>query len=146
MNTLLIFIWIYGAMIAMAFWESAVEGRNSWSKKKYGWDIKIGKFTVLTSYHFYLFAIMLPLLVSLPLVINGWDTVLFGILVSALTSGMIIEDFVWYIVNPKVKFKEFWSTFSDYYPWIRIGKKKIIPVGYVINAIIAVLSWVFLWK
>lgn len=30
MKIFLIFIWIYLAMIAIAFWESEVEGRKTW--------------------------------------------------------------------------------------------------------------------
>jgi len=55
-------------MIAMAFWESYVEGRNAWHKKKLGFKIKIGKYC-FTAYHFFLAWIMLPLLLALPLVI-----------------------------------------------------------------------------
>lgn len=145
MNTFLIFIWIYVAMIATAFWESYVEGRNSWDKKKVGWKLKIGKWR-LTGYHFFLFCIMFPFLLTLPFLITGWDTKLFGIILSAFFTGIILEDFMWYVVNPVVHFKEFWTKFSDYYPWIRIGKKKIIPWGYVFYIVCAVLSWYFLWK
>ena len=42
MNILLIFIWIYAAMIAMSFWESYVEKRNAWNRGKLGWKIRIG--------------------------------------------------------------------------------------------------------
>ncbi|MDD5740408.1 MAG: hypothetical protein PHH54_00325 [Candidatus Nanoarchaeia archaeon] len=145
MNILLIFILIYAAMIAMSFWESYVEGRNAWDKGKLGWKIRIGKY-VISAYHVYISWVMFPLLLSLPLVIYGWDTKLFGILVSAYFSGMVIEDFMWYVVNPVVKFKEFFTSFSDYYPWIKINGKKIIPLGYVTGIIIAVLSWYFLWR
>lgn len=146
MNTLLIFIWIYAAMIATAFWEAYAEGKNSWDKKKLGWEVRIGKKFVLSGYHFYIFVVMWPLLLTLPLVIYGWDTELFGILVSAYFSGIILEDFAWYHVNPAVKPKAFWTKFSDYYPWIRLKGKKIIPVGYVLGLLIAILSWYFLWS
>jgi hypothetical protein len=145
MKTILIFIIIYAAMISMSFWEAYVEGRNAWDKKKLGWKIKISKFT-LSAYHFYNFWVMWPLLLALPLVIYGWNIKLFGILISAFFSGAIIEDFFWYIVNPKVKFREFWTKFSDYYPWIRINGKKIIPLFYVLGVVLSLLSWYFLWK
>jgi hypothetical protein len=146
MNVLLIFIWVYAAMIAMAFWEAYVEGRNAWAKHKLGWKIKIGNTFELTAYHFYVFYVMWPLLLSLPLVIYGWDTKLFGILLSAYFSGMIVEDFCWYLFNPVVKFREFWSSFSDYYPWIKIGRKKIIPFFYVVMLVVSLISWYFLWR
>lgn len=41
MNALLIFIWIYAAMIALSFVEAYVEGRNPWDKRKVGWKLKL---------------------------------------------------------------------------------------------------------
>lgn len=146
MDALFILLWIYAAMIAMAFWESYAEGRNPWDKRKLGWKIKLGKRFVLPAYHFYLFCVMWPLLLALPLVIYGWKTELFGILASAYFSGMVLQDFMWYVVNPAVKLREFWTGFSDYYPWLRIGGKKIIPVGYILGILLAVASWYFLWR
>jgi len=146
MNVLLIFIWIYAAMIAMSFWESSVEGRNAWDKNKLGWKIRLGKKYVFPAYHFYVFWIMWPILLTLPLVVYGWDAKLFGILASAYFSGLVLEDFMWYVVNPAVKFKEFWSELSDYYPWVKINDKKIIPLFYIIGILMAILFWYFLWR
>jgi len=134
------------AMIAMSFWEAYAEGRNSWDKGKLGWKIKIGKSFVLSAYHLCIFGVMWPLLLTLPFIIYGWNTRLFGIIVSAYLSGTIIQDFGWYVVNPVVKLKEFWSSFSNYYPWLRIKGKKIIPWGYILGIVAAILSWYFLWK
>ena len=146
MNTLLIFIWIYAAMIAMSFWEAYVEGRNPWDKRKLSWKIKLGENFVLPAYHFYVFGVMWPLLLTLPFIIYGWDTKLFGIIVSAYFSGMVIEDYGWFVVNPAVKLREFWTDFSDYYPWLKIKGNKIIPSGYILGIVVAVLSWYFLWR
>ena len=146
MNILLIFILVYAGFIAMSFWESSVEGRNAWDKGKYGWKIKIGKYVILTKYHFFLTYVMLPSFLALPLVTYGWDIRLFGVLLSAASSGIVIEDFFWYVLNPKVKFKEFFSSFSDYYPWIKINGRKIIPRFYILSILIAFLSWYFLWR
>lgn len=132
-------------MIAMALWESRIEGRNAWEKGKLGWKIKIGKYYRLTSYHFYLFFIMWPLLLTLPLVISGWDLKLFGILISAYFSGIALEDFTWFIVNPKVKLSEFNPEFANHYPWINLIIIKI-PVYYLFDLLIAFLSWYFIWK
>lgn len=144
-QTLAIFFIIYGAFIASGFWEAYVEGRNSWDKGKLGWRIQLGSFT-LTAYHFYLFWIMYPLFFALPFVFTGWNIRLFGVMLSAYATGVIVEDFTWYVVNPVVAFREWFTSFSDYYPWIKIGSKKIIPTGYVAGVIIAILSWYFLWR
>lgn len=145
MNIVLIFIWIWFAMIATSFWESYVEGRNAGDKGKAGWRLRFKQHTI-TAYHFYLFLVMWPLLLTLPFIIYGWNARLFGILFSAYASGLIIEDFVWYVVNPVVLFKEFYTDFSDYMPWIKIKGKKVIPTLYIFAILIAILSWYFLWK
>jgi len=140
-----IFMLVWGALAVSGIWESCVEGRSAWSTSKLGWKIQIGTFT-LTGYHFYLFWVMYPLLLALPFVFTGWNPRLFGVLVSAYATGVLIEDIVWYIANPVVRFSEWFTEFSDYYPWVRIGGQKIIPLGYVIGVALAVASWYFLWR
>lgn len=146
MNASLIFIWIYAAMVSLSFVEAYVEGRNPWHLRKVGWKIKLPGGYIFSGYHFFLFFVMIPLFLTLPLVVGGWDKRLFGILLSAYCSGMVIEDFVYFIVNPVVKFTEFWSSFTDFYPWIKIKGRKIIPVGYIVGIAFSLLSWFFLWR
>lgn len=144
MNTLLIFVWVYLAMIATSFWESAVEGRNAWHKGKHGWKVRLGSYVILNSYHFFLFVVMWPLLLTLPFVVYGWNLELFGILASAYFSGLVLEDLMWFIVNPVVKFSELNPKFANYYPWIIIGRFRL-PLFYVLSLVLAFLSWLFLW-
>lgn len=144
MQTLLIFIWIWAAMIATAFWESYVEGRNAWDRGKLGWKINVGGY-MLTGYHFFLFYVMWPLLLTLPFVMFGWDTRLFGIVLSAFASGSVIEDFMWYVVNPVVKVRELNTDFANYYPRFRFGNVRI-PVVYFIGVAVAILSWLIFWR
>lgn len=145
MDTLLIFIWIFIAMIATSFWESYAEGRESWAKGKKGFKYKLFGYEH-TGYHFFLFVVMFPVLLTLPFIIFGWDRYYFGVVASAYFLGLIVEDFFWYVVNPEVRFKELYSDFSDYYPWIKIKGKKIIPAGYLLNFLIALLIWYFIWR
>jgi ABC-type uncharacterized transport system permease subunit len=144
MNALPIFLVVWAAMIANSFWEAYVEGRNTCELGKLGWKIKLGKY-YFTGYHFYLFYVMYPLLLSLPLVIYGWNLRLFGILLSAYATGMAIEDIMWFVVNPVVKFSEWGTDFTSHYPWVGIGKFRV-PTLYVVGLLIAILSWYFLWR
>ena len=149
MNILLIFICIYGAMVAHAFWEGYVEGRNVGHKGKLGWKIKLSirgvRFYIFTAYHFWLFYIMYPLLLLLPFIICGWNPKLFGVFVSAYFSGLVIEDFLWYLVNPAVKIRrDFNSKFAKWHPWIKIINIEI-PLFYLLSLFIAFLSWRFIW-
>ena len=145
MVVLTVFGFIWGAMIAAGIWESCAEGRYIWGQKTLGWRIPLGKYH-FTEYHFFLFIVMLPLLFLLPLALSGWNIRLIGIMISAVSSGYVLEDITWYISNPKVKMKEFFSSFSDHYPWFKIGKRKIIPIGYVLGIVIALLSWYLIWR
>lgn len=45
MKTLLIFLWIYLAMIALSFVEAYVEGRYPWHRRKVGWKLIFKKET-----------------------------------------------------------------------------------------------------
>src|SRR3990170_5860421 len=145
MPTFWIFAIIWTAAIANSFWEAYVEGRNPWDKRKLGWKIKLHGGYVFPAYHFFLFFVMWPLLLILPLVIYGWDLKLFGILLSAYLTGTVIEDFGWFVVNPKVSLSEFNPKFATYYPWVKIGKFAI-PASYVFSFAVAFLSWLLIWK
>ena len=145
MNVLLTFIWVSVAMIAHSFWEAYVEGRAGWARNAQGFHIKITERLSLTGYHFFLFVIELPMLFALPLVVNGWDLKVFGLLVSAFFFGTVLEDFFWFVVNPVVKFSEWNPEFVTWYPWIKIGRIKI-PVFYILGLGISYLSWYFIWR
>ena len=144
MGVFLIFIWVYAAMIATSFWEAYVEGNKPWDKGKLGWKIKYKGKVILTAYHFWLFFVMYPLLLSLTFVIYGFNWNLLGILVSAYFSGLVIEDFFWFIVNPVFKFKNWNSKHVTWYPWVKILDFEI-PLYYLFSIAIAFLSWYFIW-
>lgn len=145
MNEFLIIVYICISFIAISFWESSVEGRKAWDKGKYGWKIKLGKYVLLTRYHFFLFLVTIPLFLLLPLFIYGWDSRLFGVLVSAYFIGIVFEDFFWFVVNPVVKFKEFNPKFVKYYPWLSFSNINI-PLYYILDILLAILFWVIFWR
>ena len=130
-------------MVANGFWEAYVEGKRAWDEGKLGWKIKTKKRVWLTAYHFWLFFIMWPLLLTLPFIIFGFDLKLLGILLSAFFSGLIIEDLTWFIVNPVFKLKHFNSNYVEWYPWLKIGKFEM-PLYYLIALILSIVSWYFL--
>jgi hypothetical protein len=140
MRTLAIFLIVWAAMVANGFWEAYVEGRNAWDKGKLGWKLRAGRYT-LSAYHFWLFWVMHPLLIiALPLAAAGWDRTLLCVLLSAYFSGLVIEDFTWFVVNPVVKMREFGPEFASWYPWIIIGKLRV-PLLYVAGIGLAIVSW-----
>lgn len=145
METALIFLWICAAMIATSFWEAYVEGKRAWDKGKLGWKIRYKNIVILTAYHFWLFFVAYPLLIFLPLAIFGFEWRLFGILLSAYSSGLVVEDFFWFVVNPVFGFKNRDSRHVKWYPWVNLGFMEI-PLYYIFGILIAILSWYFLWR
>ncbi|RME31187.1 hypothetical protein D6789_03585 [Candidatus Woesearchaeota archaeon] len=143
MNTFLIFFWVWMAMVANSFWEAYVEGKDAWNKGKVGWELRVGKYS-LTAYQFFLWWVMWPLLLLLPLVAYGWDTRLFGILLSAYASGIVLEDFLWFVVNPVVPFKNWNPHWAYYYPWLVAGRFRV-PLLYIVGILVAILSWALFW-
>jgi len=146
-HILWIFLTVWIAMSAFSFSEAYVEGRNAGDKGKLGWRLRIAG-RDFAAYHFFLFQVMFPLFILvLPFVAtDSWDPRTFGILLSAYASGVILEDFIWYMVNPVVRLLEFWTPFSDYFPWVRISGRKILPVHYFLYGALAIASWYFLWR
>lgn len=143
MGIIIIFVWIWAAMVANGFWEAYVEGKDAWDKGKLGWKIKTKKRVWLTAYHFWLYLVMWPLLLTLPLVIFGFDLKLLGILLSAFFSGLIIEDLTWFMVNPVFELKHFNSKYVKWYPWLKICNFEI-PLYYPIALLLAFISWFIL--
>lgn len=144
MNILLIFLWIVLGFAVMAFLERTIEGPNGWGKKTYGKRFKITKKFSITEYHLW-FWIFLTILISLPLIVGGFSWKLFGVLLSALAIGCVIEDFLYFIVNPYFGLKKFNPKNVKWHYWIKIGKINI-PVSYIGGILIAVLSWYFIWR
>jgi hypothetical protein len=145
MLELKIFGLVWGAMIATSFWEAYVEGKHAWDEGKLGWKIRWREHVILTAYHFWLFWVMYPLLLLLPLAIFGWDSRIFGIIASAFFSGLMVEDFFWFVVNPVFTFKHFSKKYVKWYPWIKIGRFEI-PFGYVFSILVSVGFWYYLWR
>ena len=145
-SALIIFLVVWAAFVATAMWEARVEGRNTWDKGKLGWKIMIKGRAVYTAYQFWLFMVMYPLLmIILPLIVNGWNVRLFGILVSAYFSGVALEDIVYPFVNPAFKWKEKFHSKLLEFRYYKIAGIKV-PIFHIVHIIIAVLVWYFLWR
>ena len=108
MNTISIFIWVILAFASTSFWEAYIEGKYPWASRQAGWSRKISKRVTLTAYHFWLL-ITFAFLLTLPLIVTGWNTKLFGIILSAASIGTIVEDFLWFVVNPYYSLHIFWQ-------------------------------------
>lgn len=139
-----VFALVWLAMIATGFWESRVEGKKAWDKGKLGWKFRYERRVLLTEYHFWLFLVMVPAFLAIPLVLN-YSKELLGIMLSAYFSGLVIEDFTWFVVNPVFPFKNFDPNHAKWHIWFKY-RGIAIPVSYVIGILLAVASWFFLWR
>ena len=123
MEEIAIFLIIQLAMIATALWESRIEGRNIGASNQTGWKIDIFG-TKFTEYHFWLWIVAYPLLLSIPLIIDfSWK--LLTVLVCSYIVGLVIEDFMWFVFNSQFSLKHFNSNNVKWYQWLKIGKFEI---------------------
>ena len=139
MNYAGILIYIILIFIALAFAEGYTEGRYGWAARSYGWRTKFFK-RILTAYHFWMWIILIPMALMFPLVIYGFDLKLFGVTLTGYLLGSMVNDFAWYIVNPKVTLKDFNPKFATWYNWWNIFGLKI-PDFYIFYPIIALIIW-----
>ena len=142
MNEYFILAYIVFAFIALAFAEGYMEGRDGWAAKSSGWRLRILK-RDLTAYHFWSWLIMMPMLLMMPLFIFGFDLKLFGILLSGYFLGATVNDFMWYIVNPKVTLKDINPRFAKWYNWWNIFGFRI-PDFYIFYPLIFLAIWMTL--
>jgi hypothetical protein len=110
---------IYGFiafMVFMAFilanWEIQIEGKDGWAAKSPGWRLEKGwlvKITggrPITGYHFYM-TIFLVAVVHLPLFFTSWSWRLECLLIAFYVGMVLLEDFLWFILNPFYGIKNF---------------------------------------
>jgi hypothetical protein len=110
------FFGLLGFIIFMAFilalWEIQIEGKDGWAAKSPGWRIEKGLLVKLsggrplTGYHVFMTAFIIGL-VHLPLFFVPWTWRL-ELLLFGFYSGMVlIEDFLWFALNPYFGIKNF---------------------------------------
>lgn len=143
MELFLIFIIIQFSMVAFAYTEAVLEGKDAWARNRKVWRFKIGGRYDYTSYHLVAYYLLFPLLIiALPLVISGFNWSLFWFLLGAYLIGTIIQDFFWFIFNPEWSLKQWNPNDVDWYLWIAIGKFHV-PVSYAVKFCIAILIFLY---
>ncbi len=103
-------------MLLMAFilakWEIQIEGKDGWAAKAPGWRIEKGWLMKLsggrpvTGYHFYMTIFML-MMVHLPVFFTAWTWRLESLLLGFYVGMVLIEDFLWFLLNPHFGLKKF---------------------------------------
>jgi len=141
METIAIFLAVQMAMVATALWESRIEGKNIGGSTQTGWKINILG-TKFTEYHFWLWIVAYPLLLSIPLIISfSWK--LLAVLLSSYLIGLVLEDFMWFVFNPFFGLNKFNSKEVKWYAWLKIGHFEI-PAFYPIYTLLALMIYFLL--
>ncbi|MBU0706847.1 hypothetical protein KKG41_00560 [Patescibacteria group bacterium] len=139
MNYAWTFIWIIIAFASISFWEAYIEGRHGGAAKQVGWVWKIFGLR-LTGYHIMLFGVTIPLFLLLPIIAYGYDTKLLATVACGYLIGIIIEDFLWFVVNPAYPFRQFRADKVWWYPWIKFGRWRM-PLIYPVALALALIIW-----
>ena len=103
-------------MVFMAFiltmWEIQIEGKDGWAANlpcwriEKGWPTKIMGGRPLTGYHVFLTLFMVAA-VHLPLFFVSWSWRLECLLIGFYLGMLLIEDFLWFVLNPHYSIKNF---------------------------------------
>ena len=139
LRDILLFLTIQAAMAIFALAEAYQEGKHGWKYNHRWFSVPIPGGYWLHAYHVFMFVGIFPLfLFVLPILIAGWNTHLFLILLFSYLIGLVLEDFLWFVVNPQFSFKKWNPRYVRWYPWIRIGNHAI-PLMYVVVFALATL-------
>ncbi len=121
--------------VVFALWEIQIEGKDGWAAKAPCWKIE-KKWVVrlmggkpLTGYYFYMNVMMLSFL-HLTLFFFSWTCQLEALFIGFYLVFLLIDDFLWFVLNPAFGIKNFkpgkiwwhpnwWGPFPDFY-WIQI--------------------------
>ncbi|HTY82377.1 MAG TPA: hypothetical protein VMB24_06305 [Dehalococcoidales bacterium] len=103
-------------MVFMAFilalWEIQIEGADGWAAKlpawriQKGWVMKITGGRPLTGYHVFMTVFLLGF-VHLPLFFTVWTWRLELLLLGFYIGMVLLEDFLWFVLNPAYGIKKF---------------------------------------
>jgi hypothetical protein len=126
-------------MVFMAFllalWEIQIEGKEGWAAKlpcwrvEKGWFVRITGGRPITGYHVFMILFLLAM-VHLPLFFVPWSWRLEGLLIGFYLGMALLEDFLWFVLNPYYGIKSFrrgkiwwhkgwWGPLPDFY-WILV--------------------------
>jgi hypothetical protein len=98
--------------LILALWEIQIEGKDGWAANSPGWRLEKGwlvKVTggrPITGYHFYM-TVFIIVLVHLPLFFVTWSWRLECLLLGFYLGMVLLEDFLWFVLNPYYGIKNF---------------------------------------
>ena len=102
---------VFMALI-LALWEIQIEGKEGWAAKLPGWRIKKGWLVRLmggrpiTGYHLFMISFTIAI-VHLLLFFVPWSWQLESLIIGFYAGMMLLEDFLWFVLNPHYGIKSF---------------------------------------
>jgi hypothetical protein len=115
----------------LALWEIQIEGKDGWAANSPGWRIEKGWVVKimggrpLTGYHLFMTLFIIGI-VHLPLFFVPWNWRLECLLLGFYVGMVLLEDFLWFVLNPYYGIKSFrkgkiwwhkrwWGPVPDFY-------------------------------
>jgi hypothetical protein len=98
--------------VVLALWEIQIEGKDGWAANSPGWRIEKGwpmRLTgglPLTGYHVFMAAFIFAI-IHLPLFFTVWSWRLECLLLGFAVGMLLLEDFLWFVLNPFYGLKTF---------------------------------------
>jgi hypothetical protein len=98
--------------VILALWEIQIEGRDGWAAKlptwrlEKGWAVRLNGGNPVTGYHVFLITFTLAV-VHLPLFFAPWRWRLESLLLGFYLGMVLLEDFLWFVLNPAYGIKNF---------------------------------------
>jgi hypothetical protein len=131
----LLIVWIGVLSFFFAKVEIHIEGEAGWAAKLPTWRIEnhwlldiLWGGRPMTGYHAWVFPFM-ALIFHLPLFIHGrWTLHLEARVLGGLMLFWILEDFLWFVLNPAFGIKKFRPQFIPWHPYWFF----LVPVEYVV--------------
>ena len=136
-----IFLYVQAIFISISFFESHIDPLG-WGRTQQGWKVKT-PIREITAYHFWCWLVMMPLFFMLPFFIFGWDWHVFWVILASYFIGTVIEDTLWFHINPNFTMAKWNQHYADWHKWIKIGNFEV-PEFIIIYPILAFLIWWFL--
>lgn len=96
----------------LALWEIQIEGKDGWAANSPGWRIEKGWLVKMfggrpiTGYHVFM-TLFLIAVIHLPLFFISWSWQLESLLIGFYLGMLLVEDFLWFMLNPYYGLKNF---------------------------------------
>ena len=143
-------VYLFILSVVWAVLEIQIEGKNGWAsalptwRKKEGWIVKLLGGRPLTGYHICMIT-FLALVYHFPFFFTPWNLGKELFTIGFFFGFLLIEDFLWFVLNPAFRLKRFnrknpdlwwhkswWGPVPDFYWWYTVAAVVLMYFGYKI--------------